>query len=99
MCVSRDYVSNWGLWEGMREIVQNQMDGITTVFGKKLRPKTMNGNGYEFRFEHDDKVYEEITFDKSRETLCIWNLGTLETGDLLLGGKTKKKSLEGLVKG
>lgn len=32
--ISMNYCKKWDIWEGIREILQNQMDGITSLIGK-----------------------------------------------------------------
>ena len=91
--ISMNYCKNWGIWEGIRELLQNQMDGIASLIGKsniKVDPldPVRNGVKYQFRFIHKDtgEPYGEILYNEVNNTLTIWNKGKLETGDLLLGG-------------
>ena len=34
--ISMNYCRNWKIWEGIREILQNQLDGIIMKIGKKI---------------------------------------------------------------
>ena len=98
--ISNDYCSDWKLHEAIREILQNQMDGmcIKSKGGKKfIDINTANENEYEFDFIHKEtnEKLGEIRYDKENKVLTIWNLGTLETADLLLGGiKGETKNVE-----
>lgn len=87
--ISKDYCRNWGLHEGLRELICNQYDGICDHLQKenvgieKIDNKT-DYIFYDNRNEND--VYGAINYIKDRETLMIWNKGNLETANLLLGG-------------
>ena len=89
--ISNDYCSDWKLHEAIREILQNQMDGmcIKSKGGKKYIEVNTSTNEYDFDFVHSEtgEKLGEIRYDKENKVLKIWNLGTLETADLLLGGK------------
>ena len=91
--ISMNYCKSWDIWEGIRELLQNQMDGVTSLIGKSniqvipLDP-AINGVKYQFNFIHKDTEvgYGQILYNQVNSTLTIWNKGKLETGDLLLGG-------------
>lgn len=88
--ISNDYCSDWKLHEAIREILQNQMDGmcLKSKGGKKYIEVNTSTNEYDFDFIHsetNDKL-GEIRYNKENKVLTIWNLGNLETADLLLGG-------------
>ena len=89
--ISNDYCSDWKFHEAIREILQNQMDGmcIKSEGGKKYIKINTSTNKYEFDFVHSEtnKKLGKIRYDKEHKFLTVWNLGTLETADLLLGGK------------
>ena len=89
--ISNDYCSDWKLHEAIREILQNQMDGmcLKSKGGKKYIEVNVSTNQYDFDFIHSDtnEKLGEIRYNKENKVLTIWNLGTLETADLLLGGK------------
>ena len=89
--ISNDYCSDWKLHEAIREILQNQMDGmcIKSKGGKKYIEVNPSTNEYDFDFVHSEtnEKLGEIRYDKENKVLTVWNLGTLETADLLLGGK------------
>ena len=98
--ISNKYVSNWGLHEAIREIIQNQSDGLTSKYLNQFKAYPLE-NKYEFDFKLVDatlKIVGGIRYDKEEEKLTIWNEGELETGDLLLGG-TKHLSNNKLLKG
>ena len=92
--ISYDYCSNWDLHSSIREILQNQLDGITMKIGKKNITIETKGNNYEFQFKNKNtnEIVGEINYDINNEILTIWNIGNLETGDLLLGGKKGKEN-------
>ena len=97
--ISSDYCSDWKLHEAIREILQNQMDGmcLKSKGGKKYIEVETSKNEYEFSFKHSEtnEKFGEIKYDKDNKVLTVWNLGTLETADLLLGGiKGKSKNEE-----
>ena len=87
--ISKDYCRNWGLHEGIRELICNNYDGICDNLQKgnvgieKLDNKT-DYIFYDKRNEND--IYGAINYIKDKETLMIWNKGNLETANLLLGG-------------
>ena len=98
--ISNKYVSNWGIHESIREIIQNQVDGITEKYLNNYKVFPLK-NGYEFDFKVDDeslKIIGGIRYDIDQEKLTVWNEGELQTGDLLLGG-TKNLSNNKLLKG
>ena len=91
--ISMNYCKSWDIWEGIREILQNQMDGITSIIGKaniRVIPfgPIQNNVKYQFNFIHKDtnEVFGQILFNEVNNKLSVWNNGKLETGDLLLGG-------------
>ena len=94
--ISVNYCKDWLFLEGIREVLQNQMDGMTSVATKKafIDPiplaKDYNGKkykNYEFRnTQNRAQILGEIIYDPGKEMLSVWNIGHLETGDLLLGG-------------
>ena len=92
--ISMNYCRNWGIWEGIREILQNQLDGIIMNIGKKnikVIPygPTHNNIQFQYKFIHKDNpndMFGEIEYNEVNKILKIWNKGSLETGDLLLGG-------------
>ena len=110
MWISEFYCSvepnKWGIWEGLREVLQNQFDGIV----KKIKDKTKihvipksdyvyNGIKYQFEFEfksydtNDTKVYGSIKYDRlNNRCLIIQNLGKLDKADLLMGGRGEKSN-------
>ena len=105
--ISMNYCRNWGIWEGIREILQNQFDGILKKIGKKSKIKVIpknnyiyNGKNYQFEFDfmsndtNDKTIYGFIKYDRSNKRLIIQNLGTLKRTDLLLGGKGEKSKTE-----
>ena len=103
--ISMNYCKSWGIWEGIRELLQNQMDGVTSIIGKsniKVIPfdPARNGVKYQFRFVHKDiqnKPLGEILYNEVNNTLTIWNEGKLETGDLLLGGTKDIENNEEII--
>ena len=99
--------NKWGIWEGLREILQNQFDGILKKIGKKSKIKVIpknnyiyNGINYQFEFDfmsndtNDKTIYGFIKYDRGNKRLIIQNLGTLKRTDLLLGGKGEKSKTE-----
>ena len=91
--ISLNYCRNWGIWEGIREILQNQLDGIIMSIGKiniKVIPygDKYNNTKYQFDFIHKEtkEPFGKIEYNEVNNILRIWNKGSLETGDLLLGG-------------
>ena len=88
--ISNDYCSDWKLHEAIREILQNQMDGmcIKSKGGKKFIEINPSENELDFEFIHSQTKEKlgAIKYDKENKVLTIWNIGTLETADLLLGG-------------
>ena len=109
--ISTNYCNNepnkWDIWEGMREILQNQMDGIVSQLKKKENVRvipgeeTVNGIQYQFEFRsydpNDTLQYGKIEYDIPNKLLTIQNIGTLETGDLLLGGTKAKENDQEII--
>ena len=99
--ISNDYCSDWKLHEAIREILQNQMDGmcIKAKGGKKFIEVNTSTNEYDFDFIHSEtnEKLGEIRYDKDHKVLTIWNIGTLETADLLLGGKKGETENEEII--
>ena len=98
--ISNKYVSNWGIHEAVREIIQNQSDGLTEKYMNNFKAYPLD-NKYDFDFKLINetlKIVGGIRYDKEEEKLTIWNEGELQTGDLLLGG-TKHLSNNKLLKG
>ena len=91
----------------MREILQNQMDGIVSKLKKKENVRVIPGeesvNGIQYQFEFrsydpDDTLqYGKIEYDIPNKLLTIQNIGTLETGDLLLGGTKAKENDQEII--
>ena len=109
MWISEYYCSvepnKWGIWEGLREVLQNQFDGIVKKIKKKelihVIPKgeyIYNGITYQFEFDFksynkDDKTeYGSIKYNRSNRCLIIQNIGNLDKTDLLMGGRGEKSS-------
>ena len=107
MWISEYYCSiepnKWGIWEGLREVLQNQFDGIVKKIKKKelihVIPKSeyiYNGITYQFEFEFksyntDDKTeYGSIKYNRTSRSLIIQNIGELDRADLLMGGRGEK---------
>ena len=92
--ISMNYCKKWDIGEGIREILQNQMDGITSIIGKaniRVIPEGPKQNNikYQFKFIHKgnpEVPLGKIEYNEVNQTLIVWNNGKLETGDLLLGG-------------
>ena len=48
--ICNKYVSNWGLRESIREIIQNQSDGLTSKYLNNFEATPLD-NKYEFDFK------------------------------------------------
>ena len=109
MWISEFYCSvepnRWGIWEGLREVLQNQFDGIVKKIGKKEKIKVIpkgeyKYNNIKYQFEFDFKSYDDndnteygcIKYDRSNKCLIIQNLGKLDKADLLMGGRGEKSN-------
>lgn len=104
MFVSKNYIEKWRVEDAIREVLQNQYDGINLKIGGKSNilviPKgTDKLNAYEFemRDKVTNEIYGEITYDEDFKELVVWNIGSLESADLLFGcekeidGKTNEE--------
>ena len=83
--ISKDYCRNWGLHEGLRELICNQYDGICDNIQKENVYVEQLDNGTDYIFcDHSDhnNIYGELCYIKEQETLMIWNKGNLETANL-----------------
>ena len=91
MFISMRYVPQWGLWEGLREFLQNHMDGMTVVVQHKqnlLKRIKVPCLHYQFMDKRNpNEIIGEIQYLPASCSLILWNKGQLETGDLLLGGQ------------
>ena len=89
--ISKSYIADWETKDAIREVLQNQYDGINMKIGKsniKVIPKgTDRLNAFEFEFRHKEtnELYGEIKYNETFKELEVWNVGSLETADLLLG--------------
>ncbi len=100
--ISEHYIDDWNPKDGIREVLQNQYDAINEKIGKSnviINPKgtdRLNAFEFEFRDKNNNDLLGEITYDERYKELKVWNVGYLETADLLLGcqkhekGKTNK---------
>ena len=92
--MSKNYIEDWKPEDALREVLQNQYDGIISLIGKaniSIEPKGEDRkNAFEFEFRHKETgdLYGEIKYnpDENYKELEVWNIGSLETADLLLGG-------------
>ena len=87
--ISKDYCRNWGLHEGIRELICNQYDGICEQLPKEKVGIDKLDNKTDYLFydnKNENDIYGAINYIKEKETLMIWNKGNLETANLLLGG-------------
>ena len=87
--ISKDYCRNWGLHEGLRELICSHYDGICDHLQKENVgiDKSDNKTDYLFFDNRNNKdIYGAINYIKDKKTLMIWNKGNLETANLLLGG-------------
>jgi hypothetical protein len=96
--ISKSYISDWEIKDAIREVLQNQYDGINYQISKsnvKIIPKGNDRlNAFEFEFRHmeTNELYGEINYNENFKELEIWNKGSIETADLLLG--CQKNELE-----
>ena len=100
MWISENYCKNWGLKQALREIIQNQFDGIITkieskdnLFVKGRGEKIINNDlplylNFDFMKKGDEtKIYGKIRYDKEKKILLISNDGKLFLGNFLLGAQ------------
>ena len=91
--ISKSYISDWKVKDAIREVLQNQYDGINFKISKKniiVIPKgsdRLNAFEFEFRHKETNDLYGEIKYNEKFKELEIWNIGSLETADLLLGSQ------------
>ena len=89
--ISKTYIADWEIKDAIREVLQNQYDGINMKISKsniKVIPKgndRLNAFEFEFRHKETNKLYGEIKYNETFKELEVWNEGSLETADLLLG--------------
>jgi hypothetical protein len=96
---------DWFLEEGLREVLQNQFDGIVKKIGKKEKIKVIpkgeyKYNNIKYQFEFDFKSYDDndnteygcIKYDRDNKCLIIQNIGKLDKADLLMGGRGEKSN-------
>ena len=90
--ISKSYLGeDWKVKDAIREVLQNQYDGINMKIGKsniEIKPKgndRLNAFEFEFRHKETNELYGEINYNENFKELEVWNIGALETADLLLG--------------
>jgi hypothetical protein len=100
--ISTNYVSSWGLKEGVREIIQNLMDAVTQYAidhgGSKkdiqvvvLDPKLEGQRWREYGFIFRDQQIGSIEYDPINSVVRCTNPGTIPIQAILLGGTHKNK--------
>ena len=109
MWISERYCKNWGLKEGIRELIQNQYDGIISKIkskdylkvvqiGKKENIENRNTClNFDLINRKNDKTYGQIRYNPLKKTLTIANEGLLWLGDFLLGGTKSEKNNSDLI--
>ena len=109
MWISERYCKNWGLKEGIRELIQNQYDGVISKIKSKDNLKTIqvgkrenidNRNiclNFDLINKKNNKTYGQIRYNYLKETLTISNEGLLWLGDFLLGGTKSEKNNSDLI--
>ena len=109
MWISERYCKEWGLKEGIRELLQNQYDGVISKIktkdnlkviqtGKKVNIDNRNISlNFDLINKKDNKTYGQIIYNYKKETLTISNEGILWLGDFLLGGTKSEKNNSDLI--
>lgn len=83
--IMKKYCNHWGLWEAIREILQNQWDGMTEIAKLKSNidiKRDPDGLKYEFKNKLNGELIGGITYDStslSFPILTVWNKGRLYT--------------------
>ncbi|KAK3235437.1 hypothetical protein CYMTET_54331 [Cymbomonas tetramitiformis] len=100
LTVTENYVSDWNVWEGIRELYQNFKDGIVTAgradgvqpeeMGRTLIREEPGTYAVQFaRTSHPQTVYGEIKLENG--VLVLANKGRMTRQCLLLGGSDAGK--------
>ena len=109
MWISERYCRHWGLKEAIRELIQNQYDGVISKINQKNNLQVIKlGNkenindiqvylNFDFKNRIDNKIYGQIRYDKLNKILTISNLGLLWLGDFLLGGFKDEQNNSNLI--
>ena len=109
MWISEKYCKSWGLREAIRELIQNQYDGIITEVGTKKnlnikkagKEYILDGKkkylDYDFFKKEELKKVGEIRYNKYRKELSISNKGELFLADFLLGGSKDEQNNSELI--
>jgi hypothetical protein len=108
MWISEKYCEEWGIKEGIREIIQNQYDAIISKIkrnnlyvAKKGEFYNNNGNkkylDYEFVNKNNNKIYGKINYDKKNKILSFSNEGEIVFADFLLGSFKKEQNNAELI--
>ena len=67
--ISKNYIEDWKPKDALREVLQNQYDGINSKIGKsnvKILPKQaerLNAFEFEFRHKETNDLYGEINYN------------------------------------
>jgi len=90
--IAKNYAPGWGMFEAIKEIVQNQADGCSHNGTRNILPERMSELG-EFNFYYandtETKLVGSITVDSDFDSIRFENEGSLQTQALLMGGTDK----------
>ena len=111
MWISEKYCKNWGFKEAIRELLQNQYDGIISKITSKenmvvkgVGPKYfINGISKYLNYDFMSnqrylfKIYGKIRYNKNNHSLAISNQGKLFFGDFLFGNNKEEKNNDDII--
>lgn len=105
--ISVEYVREWDLKEGIRELVQNAVDGMATfllangakksdwkIVIKEHSYESIQYRSFEFIFPVNNKeiILGRFTYNPLKQELVLENPGSLQRYNLLLGGSGEIKT-------
>jgi hypothetical protein len=92
--VSEEYVPDWKVWEGVRELMQNWRDGIienqncTINDTDFTKAEDLNAIHYDVKYQNSNRGH--LIYNKTHKTLILKNKGVISRSCLALGKSNKR---------
>jgi hypothetical protein len=93
LSVHQDYVPDWKLWEGIRELMQNWRDGIIENLNITINQADYRNyeddNSVKYEVSFQNQIRGHVTYDKVNKMLYLKNKGVIPRSCLALGKSNK----------